>query len=435
MSLPPYPQKLSPEDAAHFLRRTAFGATDAQIRALVGQDAHAVAQAALKFSSRTATGNPFGPSSGATPGAMLQLTRAAWLYELMYSPNPLREKLALVWSNHFVIGTDKVKNHPALAAYLGLLRQHAAGPSFEGFTLAVAQTPAMLRYLDNDKNRKGKPNENFSRELMELFTLGIGAPGQPNYTEQDVREGARALTGWSFEGGRGNPKNTYLEPVAASYTPRYHDDGPKTYLGQTGKLSFEDVIRIAATHPQTAVFVSRKLHRAFMADTPDASVSGEQAVQGSAETFRRTNGNIGAVLEELLSSAAFYAPQNRGAIIRGPVEYIVGAVRTLGQPKLEVKQMLNLAQTAGRMGQTLLQPDTVKGWDGGREWINDSGLLTRMQVAAALSLGNAAPTLDAAPGDLALFGSENSPVQTALKGLNAKQRVYLALVSPEFQLA
>ncbi|CAM3897420.1 DUF1800 domain-containing protein [Deinococcus frigens] len=435
MSLPPHTTKLSLEDAAHFLRRTAFGATDAQIRALVGKDARAVAQAALTFDARTASSNPapanpFDPSVGAAPSAMLQLTRAAWLFELMYSPHPLREKLALTWSNHFVIGTDKVKNHPALAAYLGLLRQHAAGPSFEEFTLDIAQTPAMLRYLDNDRNKKGKPNENFARELMELFTLGIGTPDNPNYTEQDVHEGARALTGWSIEGGRGTPKNTYLEPVKASYNPRQHDDGPKTYLGHSGKLDFGDVIRIAATHPQTAVFISRKLHRAFLADTP-----GEGAVQGSAETFRRTNGNVGAVLEELLSSAAFYAPQNRASIIRGPVEYIVGAVRTLGQPKLEARQILNLAQTAGKMGQTLLQPDTVKGWDGGRGWINDSVLLTRMQVAAALALGNAAPTLDAAPGDLALFGTENSPVQAALKGLNPRQRLYLALVSPEFQLA
>ncbi len=430
MSLPPHTQKLNPEDAAHFLRRTAYGATDAQIRALVGKDARAVAREALNFEARTAPGNPFDPSTGATPGAMLQLTRAAWLFELMYSPQPLREKLALTWSNHFVIGTDKVKNHPALAAYLGLLRRHAAAPSFERFTLEIAQTPAMLRYLDNDKNKKGRPNENFARELMELFTMGIGTPGRPNYTEQDVHEGARALTGWSFAGGRGNPKSTYLEPVDASFNPKQHDDGPKTYLGHTGRLGFEDVIRLAATHPQTAVFVSRKLHRAFVADTPD-----EDAVQGSAETFRRTNGNIGAVLEELLSSAVFYAPQHRASIIRGPVEYIVGAVRTLGQPRLEVKQVLNLAQTAGRMGQLLLQPDTVGGWDGGREWINDSTLLTRMQVAAALSLGNAAPRLETAPGDLALFGSEKSPVQAALKGLNPRQRVYLALVSPEFQLA
>ena len=429
MSLTPHPHNLSPADAAHFLRRTAYGATDAQIRALVGQSARTVARTALNFDARTAPDNPFDPAVGATPGAMLQLTRAAWLFEMMYGPHPLRERLALTWSNHFVIGTDKVKNHPALAAYLGLLRRHAAGSSFERFTLEVSQTPAMLRYLDNDRNKKGRPNENFSRELMELFTLGIGEPGRPNYTEQDVREGARALTGWSFDGG-GNAKNTYLKPVGASFNPRQHDDGQKTYLGQTGRLDFGDVIRIAATHPQTAVFVSRKLHRAFVADTPD-----EVAVQGSAETFRRTGGNLVAVLEELLSSAAFYAPQHRASIIRGPVEYIVAAVRTLGQPRLEARQLLNLSQTAGRMGQILLQPDTVKGWDGGREWINDSTLLTRMQVAAALTLGGTAPPPGAVPGDLALFASENGPVQAALKGLNPRQRLYLALVSPEFQLA
>ncbi|MDV6375874.1 DUF1800 domain-containing protein [Deinococcus arenicola] len=433
MSLPPYTSKLSPDDAAHFLRRTAFGAADAQIRALVGKDARAVAVAALNFETQptqAAPPNPYDASSGVTPGAMLKLLRAAWLHELMYSPHPLREKLALTWSNHFVVGTDKVKNLSALNAYLGLLRKHAATPSFERFTLQIAQTPAMLHYLDNDRNKKGKPNENFSRELMELFTLGIGSPSKPNYTEQDVREGARALTGWNLEGGRGNVKDTYLAPVQASYAPKQHDDGPKTYLGKSGKLTFEDVIGIAAAHPQTAVFVCRKLHRAFVADTPD-----EQAVAGSAETFLRTGGNVGAVLEELLSSAAFYAPRNRAALIRGPVEYVVGAVRTLGQPALTVKQMLNLTQTTTRLGQTLLQPDTVKGWDGGRAWINDSTLLTRMQVAAALSLGNAAPRLDTPPSDLALFGRKNSPVQAALKGLSPQQRLYLALISPEFQLA
>lgn len=419
MTLTPYTKTLSAEDAAHFLRRTAFGATDAQIRALVGRRAADVAREALAFDQSLAPASPFDPATGATPGAMIQLTRAAWLYELTYGPHPLREKLALMWSNHFVIGTDKVRNHSALAGYLKVLRQHAATPDFTRLALAVAQTPAMLRYLDNDQNRKGKPNENFSRELMELFTTGIG-----HYTEQDVREGARALSGWTFTGGRGN-KN-FLEPQVFTFNARQHDTGRKTYLGRSGTLSPEDVVRIAATHPQTAVFVARKLHRAFLADTPD-----ERAVQGSAETWRRTDGDVKAVLTELLSSAEFYA--SRARIIRSPVEYVVGALRTLGQPKLEPKALLNLTQTAGRMGQLLLQPDNVKGWDGGREWINDSTLLLRLQVAAALTLGKAAPTLDTAPSDLALLGSDRAPA--ALKTLNARQRTYLALVSPEFQLA
>lgn len=426
MSLPPLTRPLSAEDAAHFLRRTAFGATDAQIRALVGKDAREVARAALNFPVLAAgpqptPGNPFDPQSGATPGAMIQLTRAGWLYELAYSPTPLREKLALVWSGHFVVGTDKVRNGPALAGYLRLLRTHAAGRSFSAFALDIARSPAMLRYLDNDQNKKGKPNENFSRELLELFTTGIG-----HYTEDDVREGARALSGWSFEGGRGN--QNYLETPRFVFNPRQHDDGRKTYLGQSGPLSGEDVVRLAATHPQTATFVARRLHRAFVADTPD-----EGAVAGSAETFRRSGGDLGAVLEELLSSAAFYGARQR--VIRGPVEYVAAALRTLGQPRLDPKQLVTLTQTAGRMGQLLLQPDTVKGWDGGREWINDSALLTRMNVAASLTLGKAAPEVREWPGELALLGSERTLLRPAMAGLKPAQRAYLAFISPEFQLA
>ncbi|PNY81311.1 DUF1800 domain-containing protein [Deinococcus koreensis] len=421
MSLKPHTQKLSAEDAAHFLRRTAFGATDAQIRALSGRGAADVARQALNFDQRLAADSPFDPSTGATPGAMLQLTRAGWLYELMYGPHPLREKLALTWSNHFVVGTDKVRNHSALSGYLALLRRQAATESFGRFTLEVAQSPAMLRYLDNDQNRKGKPNENFSRELLELFTTGIG-----HYTEDDVREGARALSGWTFTGGRGN-KN-FLEKQTFVFNPKQHDTGRKTYLGQTGTFSGEDVIRLASTHPQTAVFISRKLHRAFVADTPD-----ENAVQGSAETFRRSGGNVRAVLEELLSSEVFYA--SRARIIRSPVEYVVGTVRTLGGPRLEPKQVLALSATAGRMGQELLKPDTVKGWDGGREWINDSTLLLRLQVAAAFTLGKNAPRDTPAPSDLALVGRERSPLAGALSSLNPRQRTYLTLISPEFQLA
>ncbi|THF85229.1 DUF1800 domain-containing protein [Deinococcus sp. KSM4-11] len=421
MTLTPYQTSLSAEDAAHFLRRTAFGATEARIRALTGRPAAEVAREALAFDQSLAPSNPFDPRTGATFGAAEQLNRAAWLYELIYGPHPLREKLALTWSNHFVIGTDKVKNLSALTGYLTVLRAHAATASFPQFALAVAQTPAMLRYLDNDQNRKGKPNENFSRELLELFTTGIG-----HYTEQDVHEGARALSGWTFTGGRGNKH--YLEPQAFVATPRQHDDGRKTYLGQSGNFTPEDIVRMAASHPQTAVFVSRKLHRAFVSDVPD-----EAAVQGSAQTWQRTGGNVGAVLAELLSSQVFYASRSR--IVRSPVEYAVAAVRILGQPELEPKAVVNLSQAAQRMGQQLLHPPSVKGWDGGREWINDSTLLLRIQLAAALTLGKTAPDLIRAPGDLALLGSERPAVAGALSGLNPRQRTYLSLISPEFQLA
>ncbi|PTA68850.1 DUF1800 domain-containing protein [Deinococcus arcticus] len=421
MSLSPLPRTLTAEDAAHFLRRTAFGASDAQIRALVGQDARTVAKAALAFDQTLAQGNPFDPLQGASPGASIQLTRGAWLYELVYGPHPLREKLALTWSNHFVVGTDKVRNAPALAGYLALLRRHAASDSFERFTLEIAQSPAMLRYLDNDQNRKGRPNENFSRELLELFTTGIGP-----YTEADVREGARALTGWTYVGGRGNRQ--YLDEPKFVFQAGQFDGGRKTYLGQSGNLRGEDIVRLATAHPATATFVARKLHRAFVADTPD-----EQAVAGSAETWRRTKGNVGAVLEELLSSEAFYT--SRARIIRSPIEFIVGALRTLGQPQFDAKTLLNLTQTAGRMGQLLLEPDTVKGWDGGREWINDSTLLLRLQVAAGLTLTSKAPNLSEPPSLLAMTGQERPAAAVLLSSLKGRQRTYLGMISPEFQLA
>ncbi|MFB9993825.1 DUF1800 family protein [Deinococcus oregonensis] len=421
MTLTPLSRPLTPEDAAHVLRRAAFGATDAQIRALVGRDAQTVARELLSFDGAVAPGNPFDPVQAATPGAGLQLIRANWLFELLYGPHPLRERLTLLWSNHFVVGTDKVKNVPALTQYLTLLRRHAATTSFSAFALDIARTPAMLRYLDNDQNRNGKPNENFSRELLELFTTGIG-----HYSEEDVKEGARALSGWTFVGGRGNQK--YLEPSKFVSNAKQHDPGRKTYLGKTGNLTGEDVIGLAAGHPATAGFVARKLHHAFVSDRPT-----DDAVKASAETFARTGGNVGAVLEELLSSEAFYA--SRATVIRGPVEFIAAAVRSMGSPKMEPKQLLSLVQTAGKMGQILLQPDTVKGWDGGREWINDTTLLQRMQLAAALSLGGNAPKLDTPPTPLALLGTERAPTASALRGLSARQQTYLMLISPEFQLA
>lgn len=419
MSLSPYKKKLNKEEAAHFVRRTAFGGTEQQIEALAGQDARKIAKEALKFSDARAKDNPFDPTQGATAGAAIRLNRAAWLYEMIYGPAPLRELLALTWSNHFVIGTDKVKNVHALTTYLDLLRQHAASRSFRQFTLDVSKHPAMLHYLDNAKNKKNKPNENFSRELLELFTTGIG-----HYTEEDVLEGARALSGWTFKGGRGN-KN-YLEKNEFVFNRKQHDRGTKTYLGKTGKFDGEDIVRLAVAHPATATYVCRKLHRAFVSDTPD-----EQAVKSSAATFTRSNGNIRVVLEELLASEVFYQSQDQ--IIRGPVAYAVGALRSLGSPKLPTKRLLNLSNTLGSMGQVLLHPETVKGWDGGREWINDTTLLQRMQLAAQLTLNKQAPEL-AAPSTLALLGQENPQLPPSFGRLNTKQRTYLMLISPEFQL-
>ena len=419
--LTPNPAPLSPADAAHLLRRTSFGATEAQIQALVGQTPQVAAEGLLSFPTTTLD-SPFQPQDAAAPAAAVKLMQAKWLREMVLTPYPLRERLTLLWSNHFVIGTDKVKNVSALEGYLSTLRTHTLS-NFADLALAAVQTPAVLRYLDNDKNKKGKPNENLGREMMELFTIGIG-----HYTEQDVKEAARALTGWTIEGSRNN--KDFTAPQRFVFNPKQHDAGSKTYLGQTGTFSGEDAVRLAAGHPATAQRVAFKLWRAFVSDAP--SPAGEAKL---AATYTAFGGDLKRTLSALLGSQEFYA--SRGSIIRSPVEFVVGALRTEGRRDLDEKTYLNLTVTLSRLGQELLHPPTVKGWDGGREWINDGTLLLRMQVAAALSFGTqkkpvAAGSRAAAPSSLALLGSEQLPA--ALSKLGNAQRLYLMLVSPEYQL-
>ncbi|WP_424950635.1 DUF1800 domain-containing protein [Deinococcus sp.] len=417
-------RQLSQEDAAHLLRRTSFGATPAEIEALVGRTPTQAAEALMTY-PQTLEASNFDPLSAVNAGAAGKLIQAAWMWEMLYTPYPLRERLALVWSNHFVVANDKVRNVHALQDYLALLRGHGLG-RFSEFALSVARSPAMLHYLDNDQNRKGKPNENFSRELLELFTAGIGTPDQPNYTEKDVREGARGLTGWSFQGGRNQVKDFAEQPRFVAL-PKQHDDGSKTYLGKAGNFTPEDIVRMAAAHPATPTRIAGKLWAAFVSSTPDPA-----GIAALAQTFQSSGGELRTVMHSLLTSDAFYGEANRLSLYRSPVEYVVGAVRAMGRPNLGEKAVLGLVGTTARMGQELLHPPTVKGWDGGREWINDSALLLRMQAAAALTLGNNAPKGETLT-PLSTLGKADG-LNRALSGLNDKQRAYLMLISPEYQL-
>ncbi|AWN24110.1 DUF1800 domain-containing protein [Deinococcus irradiatisoli] len=418
MPLTPRTTPLSLTDAAHLLRRTGFGATEAQIHALVGRTPQAAADELLTFSAETLP-TPFQPLGAVSPGAAIKLMQAAWLREMVLTPHPLRERLTLLWSNHFVIGTDKVKNVSALEGYLSALRTHALG-RFGDLALAAVQTPAVLRYLDNDQNKKGKPNENLGRELLELFTAGIG-----HYSENDVKEGARALTGWTYQGGRGNKQ--FAQPQTFTFNARQHDAGVKTYLGQSGQFGGEDIVRLAAAHPATADRVAFKLWQAFVSDAPDPA--GQAAL---ADVLRQNGGDLRQTLAALLGSQDFYAATGR--IIRSPVDFVVGALRASGRQDFSEKTYLSLTTSLARLGQELLHPPTVKGWDGGREWINDGTLLLRMQVAAALSLGQPKnPALSSVPPSaLALLGRPDLP--PAFAKLGPAQRTYLMLVSPEYQL-
>jgi uncharacterized protein (DUF1800 family) len=287
------------------------------------------------------------------------LVQTWWINRMLYTTRPLEEKMTLFWHGHFATaGIDFLPVQ--MVTQNQLFRREALG-NFQTLLGAVIQDAAMLHWLNGDLNHKGSPNENLSRELMELFTLGHG-----NYAEADVREGARALTGWKFKHG------TY-DPV---WIPALHDDGVKTYLGHTGNLGPADVVSILAAHPATGPFLARKLYSFFVYDNPSDDV-----VQPIAETYYHSGYSIKAMMRQLLLSDDFYAGQAFQEHVKSPVEFVVGTVRELGVPMPEA----DLAQAMTAMGLDLFNPPNVGGWPGGVQWASANGLVVRYNFAGALS--------------------------------------------------
>lgn len=281
--------------------------------------------------------------------------RAWWLAEMLTTASPFTEKMTLFWHNHFVSSQQKVRSPQLMYRQNLLLHQYALG-NFGEFLHAVSKDPAMVIYLDSASNRKAQPNENFAREVMELFTLGEG-----NYAERDIKEAARAFTGWS------------VDPESGEFLFRrfQHDDGVKTVLGRSGDFDGDAVLDILLAQPQTAEFIVAKLWREFVSPTPDA-----REVKRIARVFADSRYEIKAALRALLTSDAFYAPQNRGLLIKSPVDLVIGTLRqfsfTTGEPT-------PFAFTTAQLGQNLFAPPNVKGWPGGEAWINSTTLLARKE--------------------------------------------------------
>ena len=302
--------------------------------------------------------------------------RSWWLGEMLITRSPLTEKMVLFWHNHFVSSLQKVRWTPLMYRQHVLLRRHALG-NFGDFLHDVARDPAMVIYLDSASNRKGHPNENFAREVMELFTLGEG-----QYAEADVKDAARAFTGWGIDQDTGQ----FVFRAAA------HDDGVKTVLGRTGAFDGDAVLDILLEQPQTAELIVAKLWREFVSPHPDRN-----EVARIARIFREQRYSIKAALRALLVSDAFYAPEHRAALIKSPVELIVGTLRQFG---FETSTPTPFVAVSRRLGQDLFAPPNVKGWPGGELWINSSTLLARKQLLERLfRLAEAAPTAMAAGGD------------------------------------
>lgn len=287
--------------------------------------------------------------------AYQQMT-SRWLARMATSPAQLREKLTLFWHGHFAC---RVRRPEAALRLHNTTRRLALG-KFSALLLAVSREPAMLQFLNNQQNKKQHPNENFAREVMELFTLGRG-----NYSENDVKEAARAFTGWGTDAA-GN----------FQFRPRQHDDGPKTFLGQTGNFTGEDVLRIILEQPAAATFLTTKLYCFLVNEVPDPT-----HITLLATGFRKSGYDIAALLEAIFSADWFYDPANVGAHLKSPVELVAGLRRTLNLQLDDDRALLGIQKA---LGQNLFMPPNVAGWPGGRSWIDSSSLLLRLQLPSVL---------------------------------------------------
>ena len=364
--------------AAHLYRRAGFAANMAELEQSVALGAAA---------SIDKLYNPSPPSAEfqSSSDMLAQRTVAAgnvqqlaawWLYRMLNTSDPLLEKLTLFWHGHFATSAAKVDKAQMMLDQNEMLRQHARG-EFEDMLRAVSRDPAMLVYLDSTTNRRIHPNENYARELMELFTLGVG-----NYTEKDVKEVARAFTGWEVLGDR------------FVFNSAQHDTGAKLILGRTGNFDGDDAVRIVLDHPAASRFIARKLIRFFVFDEPAAP---DSLVEPIARDLREHEFRIGPVVRRILGSNLFFSDHAIGRKVRSPVELGVGLLRALGA----TTNLIKLAQGLADLGQSLFHPPNVKGWDGGRTWINSSTLLGRANLVRQLLLASETRFGKASDADLA----------------------------------
>jgi uncharacterized protein (DUF1800 family) len=281
----------------------------------------------------------------------------AWLNNMINSKAQLREKIAFFWHGHFAC---RINNALSSQELINIIRTNALG-NFGDLLRAVSKSPAMISFLNNQQNKKDHPNENFAREVMELFTLGIG-----NYTENDVKESARAFTGWSLG-----------QDAEFIFRPRLHDDGTKTILGNTGNFNGDDVLNILLKNPQTANFICTKIYKFFVNENVDDS-----KVKLLASRFYKNNYDISTLLDDIFTSDWFYEEKNIAVKIKSPVELMVGIRRYIPLVMDNDDTQLFFQKV---LGQTLFYPPNVAGWPGGKNWIDSSTLMVRLQIPQVLS--------------------------------------------------
>jgi uncharacterized protein (DUF1800 family) len=448
----PYePTRSDPWDlrkAAHLHRRAGFGATWAELqRDLRAGPAASIDRLLCPAEPTEEERQVHGVlRQGVLDANDAERLKAWWLYHIVYGADPLREKLTLFWHSHFATSNHKVQSVPFMLRQNELFRRHALG-AFAELLRGVCADPAMLVWLDGGNSPKEKPNENLGREFLELFTLGVG-----HYTEKDVREAARAFTGW-------------VDNCDSSFPPRHQlsfdrtrfDAGEKTFLKQTGPWGAADIVRITLEQPACAEFLCRKLYRFFVSDS---AVPPADLIAPLAQELRSHNQSIRHIVEIILRSRHFYSAAAYRQRIKGPVEFSAGLVRVLEVPR-GAMNLLAQALACERQGQDLFYPPNVKGWDGGRTWLTSATLLERGNWVSDVVWGNATVGLvpydslawakahdlrqdqaTAALVDLLLQGDLDPRARTLIERTAApatldalRKALQLALHTPDFQLA
>ena len=298
-----------------------------------------------------------------------------WLKRIIETGRPLEEKMTLFWHGHFATGYRTIEDSYHMFLQNQMFRKHATG-NFADLVLRILRDPAMLKYLDNDESRRGRPNENLARELMELFVLGEGNA----YTEADIKEGARALTGYTFN------DDTF------AFNEGGHDDDSKTILGQTGAWDGDDFARIILSRKESSEFLCGKLYRFFVNDAPGMPTKPvAPVIKALAAELRKQQYELKPMLRMLFRSQHFYDTDNRGASIKSPVQLTVQTIRELGVPP---RDLSTLNSATDLMGQSLFMPPSVKGWECGRAWINTSTLFVRQNLAVYLITGKRPDAFD-----------------------------------------
>jgi uncharacterized protein (DUF1800 family) len=311
-------------------------------------------------------------------GMQVERLKAYWLYRIVFGSDPLREKMTLFWHGHFATSNRKVQNIERMLAQNELFRRHALG-DFRELATAILSDPAMLVWLDGVGNSKEKPNENLAREFLELFTLGVG-----HYTEADIRQAARALTGWFKEGGEGDYE------ARVRFDPAQFDDGAKTFLSRKGPWNAIDIARITLEQPAAAEHLARQLYRFFVRDDLEP---GSDLIDPLADGIRSHGFSIRNTLDMLFRSRHFYSANIRRHLIKSPVEFTAGLVRVLEIPRARI-DLVMLASLCDRQGQSLFYPPNVKGWDGGRAWISSAALLARSNWTSDIVWGSRALAIE-----------------------------------------